>query len=320
MGEVASMVGIGKGAEELNKATGIKPLDLAMPGNAILDRVAKGTGGGPANTGSLDELRNQAMGMYQEGAGEYADQATNRTDFGNQLAGAALGKRPSIAEAQLKMAQDRNLSQQLAMAKSNRAVNPALASRQAAMTGAQQAQQTAQASGVQKLQEQQAQQQAYQKYLDSLQQTRTGALQAATGAGSAAAQAQAAKSQADNAFLGSIIGTGGSLLALSDETTKKSVAKASDSKDMSPKAFLDALEAYTYKYKNPEQPGAGEGEHLSVMAQDLEKAGPVGKSMVQDTEQGKMVDYGKGFGAILAAQSDLNKRLSEIEKKYGKKA
>jgi hypothetical protein len=85
-----------------------------------------------------------------------------------------------------------------------------------------------------------------------------------------------------------------------------------------PKNFLDKLKAYSYEYKNPELPGAGEGRHLSVMAQDLEKAGPVGRSMVMETPQGKMVDYGKGFGAILAAQADLNGRLNDIESRYGK--
>ena len=66
--------------------------------------------------------------------------------------------------------------------------------------------------------------------------------------------------------------------------------------------------------------GAGEGRHLYVMAKDLEKAGPVGKQMVLDTPQGKMIDYGKGFGAMLANQANLNKRLNEVEtKKKSKK-
>lgn len=100
---------------------------------------------------------------------------------------------------------------------------------------------------------------------------------------------------------------------ISDKKEKKNMA--TDVK----KDFLDKLQAYTYEYKNPEKPGAGEGRFMSVMAQDLEKAGPIGKSMVQDMEDGtKMVDYGKGFGAILAAQAHLNKRLEELEKKKRK--
>jgi|GEM_PF-1947932 len=100
----------------------------------------------------------------------------------------------------------------------------------------------------------------------------------------------------------------------SDEKVKES------KKSEGPKEFLDALKAYSYEYKDSHKnlPGAGEGRHMSVMAQDLEKAGSVGKSMVQDTPDGKIVDYGKGFGAILAAQAHLNERLSEIESKKKK--
>lgn len=102
---------------------------------------------------------------------------------------------------------------------------------------------------------------------------------------------------------------------ISDEDMKKEVKK--DGEEFSSKSFLDALQSYTYEYKNKDKahPLAGEGKRLSVMAQDLEKAGPVGRSMVIDTPQGKVVDYGRGFGAILAAQAELNKRLKEVEKK-----
>lgn len=99
---------------------------------------------------------------------------------------------------------------------------------------------------------------------------------------------------------------------ISDKNKKKNI-KQDIKKD-----FLDALTAYTYDYKNPKDPGAGEGRHMSVMAQDLEKT-EIGKSMVKTLEDGtKMVDYGKGFGAILAAQAHLNKRLEEIDKKMKK--
>lgn len=108
----------------------------------------------------------------------------------------------------------------------------------------------------------------------------------------------------------------------SDTDTKLNVQGLSDEKTkdkFEPKKFLDALHAYSFEYK-PEfknVPGAGEGRYLGVMAQDLEKAGPVGRSMVKDTPTGKEVDFGKGLGAMLASQADLNKRLSSIEKGYG---
>lgn len=99
----------------------------------------------------------------------------------------------------------------------------------------------------------------------------------------------------------------------SDSKTKK------DKSNFNSKDFLSKLKAYSYEYKDPEKPLRGEGKHFSVMAQDLEKSGSIGKSMVQDTNQGKIVDYGKGFGAILAAQVQLNERLKELESKKKKK-
>jgi hypothetical protein len=83
---------------------------------------------------------------------------------------------------------------------------------------------------------------------------------------------------------------------------------------MDPENFLNAIKVQEYEYKNPKH---GKGKFVSPMAQDLEKAGPVGKSMVKDTPEGKIVDYGRGFGAILAAQADLNKRLQKVEGKKG---
>ena len=217
----------------------------------------------------------------------------------------------------MKAAQDRSLAQQLAAARSNKAVNPALAFRQTQQMGSQAAMQTNQAAGIAKMQEQQQNQAAYQNFMNGVQSNRLGALGAGTGAAQALASKNAADAQAQNGFMGNIMSTAGTLGAaymMSDENVKKNVKKADG--DASPKSFLDALTAYNYKYKDSKN---GKGEQLSVMAQDLEKAGPVGKAMVQETPQGKMVDYGKGFGAILAAQADLNERLKDIESKYGKK-
>ena len=92
-------------------------------------------------------------------------------------------------------------------------------------------------------------------------------------------------------------------------------------KDFSPQKFLDALKPNSYEYKDKFKKNslAGEGRFLGVMAQDLEKAGPVGKSMVEDTPMGKLVNYGKGFGAVLAAQAHLNQRLKALESKKKKR-
>lgn len=111
----------------------------------------------------------------------------------------------------------------------------------------------------------------------------------------------------------------GSSLAsrMMSEVSDKSCKENIEQEDFNPKSFLDKLAAYSYEYKNSHknEDMGGEGRYLSVMAQDLEKAGPVGRSMVKENENGKYVDYGKGFGAILAAQAHLNQRLAELEKK-----
>jgi len=92
---------------------------------------------------------------------------------------------------------------------------------------------------------------------------------------------------------------------LSDENQKKN-------KDMmSKKDFFDALKAYSYEYKDQET--YGEGEHLGIMAQDLEQLGPAGEAMVMETPNGKMVDGGKMAGTALAGVAYLNQRQNALE-------
>lgn len=107
------------------------------------------------------------------------------------------------------------------------------------------------------------------------------------------------------------------LLGMSDEKSKKETETVPPEFEKQ-KAMLDALKAYEYRYKHPELPGAGEGTFVSPMAQDLEKT-ELGKSMVKtDPNTGyKMVDYGKGFGTMLASQAMLNERMNKLEKRRG---
>lgn len=119
-------------------------------------------------------------------------------------------------------------------------------------------------------------------------------------------QFNAADNKANKDMMGGLINAGGSALAmLSDEKAKKNVKSG----EGAVKELLNSAEPKEYDYKDSAN---GKGKHVSPMAQDLEKS-EIGKSMVMDTPQGKVVDYGKGFGAILAAQSMLNKRLDSIE-------
>lgn len=130
-------------------------------------------------------------------------------------------------------------------------------------------------------------------------------------AGIASAQAQANQqaNASNQAGMWQAFGTlGGAAMMFSDENKKKNIKKATSKiRDL-----LDNLDAYEYEYKEPEK--YGEGEHVSVMAQDLEKS-DLGKDMIVDTEEGKMVDYSKSLPAIMASLGEMHKRISKLEKK-----
>lgn len=124
--------------------------------------------------------------------------------------------------------------------------------------------------------------------------------------GAVQTQAQGARDDAagNRALFGSILGAGATIAA-SDKSKKKVVDEDFDASE-----FLDSITPAKYRYKDPEK--FGKGVHASPMAQDLEKS-EIGKSMVMDTPEGKMVDYGKGFGAMLASLADIHERLKQVE-------
>ena len=97
--------------------------------------------------------------------------------------------------------------------------------------------------------------------------------------------------------------TGG--LINSDIRMKKNISSA----DREIEQFLDAIDAY----KDPNQPGADSGLLIGIMAQDAERGGPMGQSMVTPGPHGKMLDQGHGMAAVLAAQANLHKRTKQLE-------
>jgi hypothetical protein len=94
----------------------------------------------------------------------------------------------------------------------------------------------------------------------------------------------------------------------SDEEKKENIERTtSDDID----DFLDHITGYEFNYKPEVRQG---GRHMGVMAQDLERT-PEGRSVVIDTEGGKMVDGGKLASIAMAVVSDLNKRVRQLEGK-----
>ncbi len=85
-----------------------------------------------------------------------------------------------------------------------------------------------------------------------------------------------------------------------------------DIEEFDPSEFLDSLTGYKYNYKKPEK--YGEGRHAGIMAQDLEKT-EEGRAMVDDVDGKKSVNFGKGFGTILASVAEMNERLKRLEGK-----
>lgn len=223
----------------------------------------------------------------------------------------ASGQAPSITELQYKQALDDQLkAQQSAVASARGASNVGLLQRQAMMQGNQMGLDIGRESAAAKLAEQRGADQMI-------------AAQAAAQRGVALQQnlanQQAAIAQRGQnlSFLGNLGGSAATVAA-SDENAKTDIKENKDDASKTISEFMDALKSYTYEYKKgakqPEGKPNPEGEVKSVMAQDLEKT-DLGKQMVTDTPNGKVVDYAQGMAPLLAAIAELNKRTKKLEGK-----
>ncbi len=311
-------------------------------------------------------------------------------NLAQMLGSAAAGQGPSAAQAQLKLATDRNMGQALALALGARGGNQAGALKQAQMQRALIGQEAASQSSALRAQEQQAAQASLGQLLSAgrgadiglasdqagLQQQAGMANQAATNqfalqqgqfgqqanamnlqAGaeqqkqvndltakymamgmtldeaqrnaeiqqrqfqaSLLAQQEAARNQVgiQSATQGlQLVGAGASALGsmfaggasgFSDERVKTDIEPG----ERALGELLSGIGAHEYSYKEPDKPLRGRGRFVSAMAQELEQT-EIGKSMVHDTPEGKVVDYGKGLGAMLAGLSWVHKRLEQLE-------
>jgi hypothetical protein len=108
---------------------------------------------------------------------------------------------------------------------------------------------------------------------------------------------------------GSKGGLFGRLAIFSDERSKMNARGGG----LAAAQAVGELEPKTYEYR----PGYGEpGQRVGVMAQALERT-PAGQAIVQETPLGKTVDVGGMSSLALAASSDQEHRLRDIEKALG---
>lgn len=271
-----------------------------------------------------------------------------QADLISTLQGAINGNAPSVAENQLRAGADRALAGATGMAASGMgATNPALALRAINNAHANIAQSTARDAATLRAGEiaqargelgnvlgaaragdlqQGAQNDALtSKYLDlgysndqaaQMAAAERERLKAQVALGTQSLNAQTAGGNRD--FWANIAGAGlnaagtAGAAMISDERKKKNVTSGGDEV----RAFLDKIAAKGFDYKDS-GPGAAPGRHAGIMAQDLEKAGPIGRGMVTSASGTKTVDGGQAAGAALAASADLNDRVKRLEGKQG---
>ena len=248
-------------------------------------------------TKGLSGEANQIPGFQVTGGAAQGEQ--NAIDFYNRQ---LSGQEPSIGQMQYQAALEDAARQQQSFAASARgSQNAALAARTAQQAiGEQQAQAARQTAMLQAQERQQA-----AGGLGNIAAAQRGV------AANVAGQNLQAQTAAQGQQLGMIGALGSGLIAASDKNLKKDMKDESSAATSNIQDFLNAVQSSSFKYKGEDKKFNG------VMAQDLEKT-ELGKQMVVDTPQGKIVDFGVGFANLLASQAELNKRLAKIEGKNAK--
>ena len=95
---------------------------------------------------------------------------------------------------------------------------------------------------------------------------------------------------------------------VSDKNMKKNVVVSEGKSLAAVEEFLKSAKPYEFNYKSDED---GQEGQLGIMAQDLEKT-RIGRQMVSQNPGGyKQVDFGRGFGALMAAIGELNQKIDK---------
>lgn len=110
--------------------------------------------------------------------------------------------------------------------------------------------------------------------------------------------------------LGELLSAGAS--SLSDEREKTEIRPAKKALG----ELLSGVGSHEYEYKDPDKPLRGRGRFVSPMAQEIEET-EIGRSMVKTGPDGtKIVDYGKGLGAMLSGLGWLHERMGKLEEHH----
>lgn len=110
-------------------------------------------------------------------------------------------------------------------------------------------------------------------------------------------------------YLGDLLSAGGQMGAAyamkSDRRAKRNISDGSGAM----REFLDGLKPVTWDYKDPKD---GKGRHGGVIAQDVERS-RLGREIVSDTPDGKVLDARKVLHVLLGAAAHLNDRVGRLE-------
>jgi hypothetical protein len=270
--------------------------------NALgVSEIAKGLGLGKGGSPG-------AGGMYDPDQAAFTPSA-QRQAFAEQLRKQSLGEGPTVAQQQLQTGTNRNIAQLAGQVAASRSMNPALTQRTAMQQQAGATQEAAGQSAILRAQEMQQAQGAYGQELAAQQQAlqdreamRAGQYQAKQERQTQIDQANAQRNA--GMFSGLVQGAA---TAFSDEEMKTNI-KPADLSEM-----VGKLKAKKFQYKQPNGESYQDGTVTGIMAQDLEKS-KLGKTLVSESPEGKMVDLKKAVPITMAAVSELAKKIKKLEK------
>jgi len=250
------------------------------------------------------------------------------------------GEGPSVAQQQLKQGGAEAVRAQMGIAAGARGPNIALAGRNAAQAGADISAKTGAAAAELRAGEQlaardrlgqalaaQREQDLGQRAQDLGQQSdirgaKVGMAQARAGVAASNAQARAQLGGGLMKMVGSLGGASDDRLKEDEEDGSADVRTLLEALGRSAGATFDEIEPQVFRYTPTaaRNIGGDTDKQLGVMAQDVEKAGPVGEAMEVDTPGGKGLAPMESLGAVLAAMADTASRVARLEDLLGDKA